>query len=469
MVSVRTASEPGTTSRRAATAGGADALDGAGRRRPIGRISVTTMGRLPAHWPITACIAGFPLWWALGASAFIWPVFAVPLAARLIVRRRPIHVPRGFGLWLLYLAFVVLSAVSLDLGSPPFAYLWRLATFASCTIFFLAVVDADSDELPAAHLVRLLAGFWIVVVVGGWLGTLMPYGGLPSLTERVLPGSLSTNKFFLDLVRPTFAQVQEVLGYPLGRPKAPFTYTNDWGSAYALLLPFFFHSWLQAPDPRRRSWAYLLLTASLIPVFLSLNRGLWLSLGLALFYAASRSGELARMARRALLTLVTVGLLIIAFTPIGSVVEGRAENDHSSAGRSLLYGEAFRITLDSPVIGLGGPQPYQGDKIIPFVGTQGMFWSVLVSTGYVGLGIFLAAYGRLWWETRAGPSITFWCHVVLLIGFIQIFVYDMIPASLHILFLAAALGFRQAQRPDADSDEPAIAAAAALDPVGGAR
>jgi hypothetical protein len=422
----------------------------------VGRGTRARIRRLPPHWPITLCIGAFPLWWGLGLGAFIWPVFAVPLALRLITRRRRITVPLGFGAWVLYIGFVVLSFTMLESEAAiPFAYLWRLANYASCTIFFLAICEADEEEIPTERIVRLLAFFWIITLVGGWLGVLMPYGGLPSLTEKLLPAALTSNDFMQELIRPEFAQVQEVLGYPLGRPKAPFIYTNDWGSAYALLLPFFFLSWLQAADVRRRSWAYLLLTASLIPVFISLNRGLWLSLGVALVYAASRSGELARMARRALLALVTVGMLLIVFTPVGTIVEGRAENDHSSAGRSLLYSEAFRITVDSPIIGLGGPRPYEGNKIIPMVGTQGLFWTVLVSTGYVGLGVFLTAWLRWIWETRAGPPVTFWCHVVLIIGLVQIFVYDMIPSSLHIVFIAAALGFRAArQERPAPRDEP---------------
>ncbi|WCO68557.1 hypothetical protein PO878_07425 [Iamia majanohamensis] len=401
--------------------------------------------RLPPHWPITLCIAGFPLWWALGAGALIWPVFAAPLAVRLVTRRRPIQVPFGFGLWLLYLVFVVLSVTALDGGGLPFAYLWRLASYASCTVFFLAIVAADEEEIPSSYVVRLLAGFWVVVVVGGWLGVLLPAGELPSLTARLLPDSLAGNDFFQELTTPGFAQVQDILGYPLGRPKAPFVYTNDWGSAYALLLPFFFLSWLQSVDVRRRATAYVLLAASLVPVFISLNRGLWLSLGVALIYAAGRHGDVGRTARRALVALLTVGLLVVVFTPVRGIVESRAENDHSSAGRERIYVESLGATLESPIIGLGGPVPFPGNRVYPNLGTQGMLWTVLVSTGYVGLGVFLAAWLRLIWETRAGPPVTFWCHVALIVGLVQILVYDMIPSSLHIVFIAAALGVRAAR------------------------
>ncbi|NLV54314.1 MAG: O-antigen ligase family protein [Acidimicrobiales bacterium] len=423
------------------------------------------MRRLPGHWPLTACIGLFPLWWALGAAPFIWLVFAVPLAFRLTVHRRPIRVPRGFGAWLVWIGFVVLSYFALRGGGFAFAYFLRLANYASVTVFFLAIVSAREDEIPTAHVVRLMSAFWMITVAGGWLGVLLPNGELPSTVGRLLPARLANDPFVSVLVTPSFAQVHDILGYPLGRPKAPFVYTNDWGSAYALLLPFFFMWWLQSNDIRKRSWAYLILLASLVPVFVSLNRGLWVSLGIALVYAASRSGDVARLARRALVTLLTIGMLLIVFTPVGRLAEARAENDHSSEGRGRIYAESLHVALESPIIGLGGPVPFPGRPLYPNLGTQGLFWTVVVSTGYVGLFVFCAAWLRLIWETRRGPTVTFWCHVVLIIGFVQIFVYDMIPASLHIVFISAALGFRVAQRahgiePSADGRSSPVGAVA---------
>ena len=72
-------------------------------------------------------------------------------------------------------------------------------------------------------------------------------------------------------MHPLFAQVQDFLGYPLGRPTAPFLYTNDWGGVYALTIPFFILGWLQSRKASRRSAALLILGISLVPAFLSLN------------------------------------------------------------------------------------------------------------------------------------------------------------------------------------------------------
>jgi hypothetical protein len=96
------------------------------------------------------------------------------------------------------------------------------------------------------------------------------------------------------------------------------------------------------------------------------------------------------------------------------------------------------------VIGYGGPLPYGGPKIIPLMGTQGQFWLVFFSQGIPGAFFFVAFLVKMWRATRHGPITTFWCHVVLTIALVQLFVYDMIPVQLHLIFIAAALGCREA-------------------------
>ena len=73
-----------------------------------------------AAWPIAALLVGYPIWWALGFGGLSVIVLAPPMAL-LLWRRRPIRVPRGFGLWLLLLAGYLVSAVMLG-EMPPDTY-----------------------------------------------------------------------------------------------------------------------------------------------------------------------------------------------------------------------------------------------------------------------------------------------------------------------------------------------------------
>ena len=134
-------------------------------------------------------LAGYPIWWVLGAGALIWPLFSLPMLGRLVMRRRTVRVPRGFGWWLLFLVWMLLSFMQLQ-GDAPLPFLWRVGNYFSATITFVYVYNAPRDQLPARRIVELLAGFWLVTVAGGWLGVLRPYGEITSVVERLLPSEL---------------------------------------------------------------------------------------------------------------------------------------------------------------------------------------------------------------------------------------------------------------------------------------
>ena len=74
---------------------------GAGQDLPArGRYRLRSLLRGPA-WPVTALTIGYPLWWALGLGALVFPIAAVPMAMGLR-KLRHINVPPWFGLWLLF-------------------------------------------------------------------------------------------------------------------------------------------------------------------------------------------------------------------------------------------------------------------------------------------------------------------------------------------------------------------------------
>jgi hypothetical protein len=68
--------------------------------------------------------------------------------------------------------------------------------------------------------------------------------------------------------------------------------------------------------------------------------------------------------------------------------------------------------------------------------------------------LFLAWFGYAFWRFRhVGPRIGFWCHVMLLIMFVQLPVYGLLPTQIHIVMLAIALAWRERATP---GESPAI-------------
>jgi hypothetical protein len=413
-------------------------------------------------WPLWIMFIAFPLWWALGLAPFLWPAVAFPLAAAIFMRGWT-SVPRGFGVWVLFLVWVVASGTQLEESEQWIFFTYRLSLYLSATLLFLYVFNAPREELPSSRITGILTIFWGFAVVGGFLALAFPDGSFTSLAEVILPGSVIGNSFIYELVHPEFAQIHEFLGYPIPRPKAPFVYTNEWGANVALLTPFVLATWRSVSRPSLRVLMGAMLVASVAPIVISVNRGMWLSLGLGLGYAAIRLAIRGRI--RALQALVGFGLLsgfLILASPLAGVIEDRLATPHSNVTRGSLYTEASENALESPLLGYGAPRPSERNPNSPPVGTHGQFWLVLVSHGIPGMVLFVGWLFYAFWQTQRHRSpLHLWMSVVLLIALIQLPYYGMLPVPIHLVMLAAALSWREA-RTESESQAARITTVAAV-------
>ena len=394
-------------------------------------------------WPVYAVLLCYWIWWALGLSGFIWALAAVPMLANLVMRGR-VRAPRGFGVWMLFIAWMLASAVKLDTPTRWIGFVYDAGSYVAIGVWFLYVYNLPSDALPMRRLSIVCTIFFVSVVVGGYLGMLFPNFSFASPLERVLPGQLTGDDFVQTLVHPAFAQVQDVLGYEAPRPKAPFLYANEWGGSLALLAPFAVLSWSYL---RSRAWRVIVivaLLAAVVPAIGSLDRGLWISAAAAAAYGAvwlAVAGRAKALVALVILLAVAAGVLLL--TPLKDTIEQRIANPHSNEGRSYLYEESLALARSSPLLGHGGPRASTINPNLPPVGTQGHLWRVLVSHGYPGALLFCLWFIGLFVRTgRRGPSAAFACHLVLLIGLIQMPIYDGLPSHLFLLALAGAVGLR---------------------------
>lgn len=419
--------------------------------------------RLPYGWPLYALFGLFPLWWVLGLGAFIWPVMAAPMLLSLLARRT-VRVPRGYGFYLLFMIWMMASALQLNGPDRMIGFVFRALLYSSVGITCLYVYNATKEQLPTRTIVRMMALFWGIVVAGGLLGIVAPELEFRTLAERLVPGRLLANDYVYTLVHPTTAQIQVFLGYPVPRPRAPFVYTNDWGGTYALLVPFVLAAWTQVRSLARRSILRLVAIVSLLPVVFSLNRILWLCLIVAIVYGSARFAIRGRTGGfQGILALGAVVFLIFTFGPTRQLIDDRVNTPHSNQGRTILYKEAADSVGKSPLLGYGAPRPSQSNPNLPSVGTQGQFWLVLFSHGVPGAIFFTSFLGYACWRTRKARTTTgLWCHIVIVLALIQMPFYGLLSAQLHIIAIAIALAAREEREPDlGETPEPAVTIVAA--------
>ena len=428
-------------------------------RAAAGDVARPTAGRraLP-RWPLTAMLAWFPLWWALGIADMAW----IPLAACMVVllaRRGGIRVPRGFGIWLLFLLLMLASVIGIDSSGRLIGFVYRALLYLTVTVVFVYVVNAR-ERLGQRYVLGLLTLFWVYTWVGGYAGVLFPEFSFRSPLAYVLPPSMLQNEAIGEMAVRRTAQYNPDGWLDLEpRPSAPFLYTNAWGNVYSVTLPLAV-AYLREVRRGWRFWFVLVsVPVSLVPAILSLNRGMFIGLAVAALYLFARF-LLAGRAREAVAlgALGLAGLVVAQSLDVVSRLTDRVETSASTTTRANLYAETWARTLESPLFGYGAPRPSLVAE--PSVGTQGHFWMVMFSHGLPALACFLLALAWLVVATARwrGPTVLV-LHTVQLVTLVECFFYGLLPNGLIVSFLAAALALREADAGAAGARRPGRAVA----------
>lgn len=389
------------------------------QRSLIVRGSVNTRP-LPG-WPVLLVLWGYPLWWVLGMLPFVPLIAGLVLGALMVSRRADVTLPPASLPLLAFMLWIGVCAVMIDAPSRYIGFGMRAGTLASLAVIYVYIANART-RLTNERLLLGVCAIWGLIVTGGVLGSLFPGVRLTTPVGLILPGSITSNELVRDLVFPPLAEVQSPWGAeePFNRPSAPFPYTNGWGSGYALSMPVVLAAWMTV----RRSWVRVvlpgLLVLSFVPIVSSLNRGMFLMLGIAAVYVATRLFLAANF--RALAVMLTGAATAVAALLASGVVQAIAERQEVSdttSGRASIYQATLEEVSRSPILGWGAPLP--NEEIGINLGTQGSFWMYLFSYGFVGALLFLAF--------MVTAIIVTWPLVV-----------DTATACLHSILVAALVG-----------------------------
>lgn len=450
-------------------------------------------GRVARHCFVVG-IAGLPLWWVLGIASVVPLVIAIPML-RDLRRRRRVVVPPGFGWWLLFLGWVALGLGTLWAAAPGalddggtgrlMVFGYRFLWYGACTVVLIWLGNTSAELLPDRTVHKVMSAVFVVAIAGGILGLVAPEFSITTLAQHVLPHGLRSNGFVSTLVSAEAADVQKVLGSSEPRPKAPFAFTNTWGSVMSLGLVYF----VATVTTARSKWrlvAPVVLVVALVPIVWSLNRGLWIAVGGCcvglLVLAASRRNT---PAVAGLVLMVVVAGVTLTTTPLATTIHERLDHPHSNERRSqLLVATVDSMTAGSPVVGFGSTRNVAGTFTsiaggatptcpacgVPPLGTQGQLWLVLFSQGWIGtlffLTFFVLALRRTWRCRTLNQTVATFVVGVFLF---QLTVYDTLGLPMMLVMTAVGLAWRE-ERTGVRMRRPsrrAVAAVVAAGVVGG--
>ena len=441
---------------------------------PQRRVHRTVRQWLADHpaWPLTAYLIGYPVWWILGTGTYMTIILAFPMAYRMYKWRvrdhRRLRLPPGFSFWLLFLIITLISAATLTLTAPEtiqspvsqraIAFLARFLNYAGVTIFLLYAGNLTERELSRLRLAWMLGVLGMYAVFLGFGGVIFKHLTFTSPVGALLPGSLKTSTLGQSIMHPAFAQ-HLAAGQGSARPQAPFDYTDTWGYAIGLLLPWIVVHWWTYGTRKQRRIAVLALLVVLAPLLKAQDRGAFLALAAAIIYIAVR---LARRGRPAilggLLACVAVGVFAVAFTPAGSyLLNPSVASGSSDSIRGSQLNISIQDAVASPLIGYGDTRRMVGSPSSIAVGpnancktcgqyeigSNGQLWLVTICTGILGAVLFFGFFGygivRYWRDTSPYGIAAV---LVLVLTFVYMFVYDAVGAPLAITMLAYAMLWR---------------------------
>jgi O-antigen/teichoic acid export membrane protein len=461
-----------TTSRPSTTSAGRQA-----DKLPRGRHRVSRRKQwFASHpaWPLVALLAGYPVWWAFGLADESVFIMAVPMLMQMHSWHRsgrPVKVPPAFGLWLLFLVCVVAGVATLGLSAPDtivspvsnraLSFADRGLTYAGLTVILLYAGNLTENELPRRRLAWQLGLVGIYTTIGGLGGVVAPHLQFKSPLAYVLPHSMQSNTLVQAALYPGFSQVTGLLGVSEGRPKAPFEYTNTWGECLTLLLPWLLVAWWSYGSRKQRRWVLVTAAVALIPLVYSLNRTVWVGIGLTAVYLAVR---LAARGKLAMLGLVCAGLALVGVavvaTPLQGLITSRLQHQQSNSIRGSLSITAVQDANSAPLIGYGDTRHQQGSassiavgptSSCPLcgqyaVGSNGQLYLLLVCNGWVGTAFFLCFFGYLGWRYRRDKTPYGMAGMlVILLSFLYMFAYTAVTAPLEFIMVAVALLWRNDQ------------------------
>ena len=389
----------------------------------------------------------YPVFWALGLPWLWGPVVTLPMLVWVVGRFPKLRLPPGFAFWILFVAWALVSGTELrTLGADRWArYVWTLSEYYTGTLILIYVFNRSSRDAAIRSTVFAVAGLWVAIAILGAVSLALPGARLQTPAATLLPSSVLSIEVVREQAVPSLSQVQNILGFPVVRPAAPYTYTNPWAANFVLTAPFAALAIARVKAKGLKLALAVLLLVGLVPLVFSVSRGAWVALVVMLIYWGIRAAV-----RWDALSLVAVLLLlgtlsaVVFFTPLRGIIEARLAHPHSDEGRIAQSEEAVRRTWDSPLLGYGSPLPSEEDSTSRRnVATHGQIWFVLFSHGVPGLLFFLAWFLSAFWRTRRARSpAELIAHLLVLAVLVMMPVYTLGSTGLAIVMATIALASR---------------------------
>jgi polysaccharide biosynthesis protein PslJ len=410
-------------------------------------------------WPLHVMFGLMPLWWVLGGASLFWPVLGLMLGVVLLSRGR-LLLPTGWALWLGLLGLMVLSVVRLDKVTSLFMWGLRFGFALAAFIVYLYVYNAARAGARWDRLFQPLMFYWLGMVVLGWIGVFVPRFAITTPMEMLVPDSISGDRIVQALLHSHATEYSATSLNPYYRTAAPYPYTNNWGTAFDLLVPCVVGYVTSVREGVLRRVLMVSLPLGAVPAFLTLNRGMFVGIGAGLLYLGLRA--LFRGDVRVIMSIVGVAAaawIVTFFVPVADLISTRVENTASTRDRADLYWQTFEAVLRSPILGYGVPRTVDTTTGAEPLGTQGQLWLVMFSYGIPAvlclLGILVLVARRM---SVAVSTTGKWLSVIPVVALTITPFYGYTDVNMSVMFFGIGMAIAAVDGPVNRGSQHSVAA-----------
>jgi len=345
-----------------------------------------------------------PVFWILGLDQFIW-LAILPLVYLHDLLHGKINAGWSRLPWF-FLIVMLISSIAIALEPEPYFYLPLFAYKFLSTLSAVILFTLITTRVRSFEDIELLAMFLAIgVSISAVLGLTARLIGFDKqftlLSYYILPGSLKSRGFFLDIFNRSLAGRTIIWGTEILRPFGLFKYANTLAGALVLTIPIQAYF---ATRKKRLFWVPILLI-SLLTLVLTTSRG-----GICAFCCGLLAAICIQFRRSPIAWIAgLIGIGVVALVFLGGFgtrdtisVFSRGLDQvgqvRTTVGREKIYDVSIAQIKERPLLGWGTNRkfPHQRFRVrYPYAGTHSNYLSLMYKQGLVGLGLMLFFWGKL--------------------------------------------------------------------------
>lgn len=366
-----------------------------------------------AVWPFTRPLTdlhliflSLPVLWLLGLEQIVPMILLFWAFFKLVLIKRTIVMPLTAVLFLLFVLWQLVAAISIAPGSNWIVFGRNLMAYMSGLMVFLIIVNdtrSSSDVRRTIKIILFLAAVATLIGLAFALG-LIPAQFNALIVSNILPGGVRQSQFIQEnIILREVGRPNAVLGsirYP--RVSSIFLFPNEASIAFLVFLGWLWFAFRLYKGKLKVLLFITLILALMVFLLIAARVGIGAFALAIILVSAMNWQRVLKFPLFVIPLLAVVFFLAVLFISVLKPTTFSGLNSFffdlradSFTSRFDVYRATINLWLERPFTGWGTPREVSTVKLAP-AGTHGEYLATLFRFGLIGLLFYLFAMISIW-------------------------------------------------------------------------